>query len=520
MPFIEHINVPYLIRRGGLNPAKIAIRFEERTRTYGELHERMLRIANALSKLGVRKGDRVSVVLQNCLEFWEINFGIQETGAIVTPLNSRLAPMEIANLVRRSGAHIIVFDRDHIQHVEAAVKEADIAHRIYVGENPPDGAIAFESLVASGEAKALDIPIGFDDPAEIIYTSGTTGVPKGAIWTHGTVLANSIQQCMDFRLGSDDDAYITLGMFYVGGRHDFTIPIFHQGGTVHIRRTGGFDAREILDYIRAHRITVMLLVPTMLYDVHQLPEECKRDLGSMRMIMCGGAPVPVPIIEKTMAVFPNAAFVQVFGSTEAGATVTQLTKEDSIRKIGSAGKPTLHNLVYLVDDKGQPVPTGQVGEIAVKGPAVIKGYWENDEATRLALGDGFLRTGDLGRIDEEGYLYIVGRKKDMIISGALNIYPEEIEGVLKRLPGVADVAVIGIPDERWGESVMAVVQPVIAGGLMAEDVIDYCRQHLAGYKKPRYVEFVEGFPRTQSGKVQKFALREIYRRSVSGPDGG
>ena len=232
--------------------------------------------------------------------------------------------------------------------------------------------------------------------------------------------------------------------------------------------------------------------------------------------MCGGAPVPVSIIEKTMAVFPGAAFVQVFGSTEAGATVTQLTKEDSIRKIGSVGKPTLHNLVYLVDEAGRQVSTGEVGEIAVKGPAVVKGYWENDEATRHALGEGFLRTGDLGRFDEDGYMYIVGRKKDMIISGALNIYPEEIEDVLKRHPGIADAAVIGVPDDRWGESVMAVVQPVTAGGLTPEDVIDQCRRHLAGYKKPRYVEFVEGFPRTQSGKIQKYALREIFHRPHSG----
>jgi len=516
MPFFDHINVPYLLRRGGLNPAKVAIRFEDRTRTYGELHERMLRIADALTRLGVRKGDRVAVILQNCLEFWEINFGIQETGAIVVPLNSRLAPMEIANLVRRSGARVVVYDKDHDPHVYAAMKETDIGHRIRVGDNPPDGAIAYESLVGSGKPETLDIPIGFDDPAEIIYTSGTTGVPKGAIWTHGTVLANSIQQCMDYSLSSRDSTYVTLGMFYVGGRHDFTIPVFHQGGTVHIRRTGGFDARQVLDYIRTHRITVILLVPTMLFDIHRLPEDLKSDLGSVRMIMCGGAPVPVSIIEKTMAVFPGAAFVQVFGSTEAGATVTQLTKEDSIRKIGSVGKPTLHNLVYLVDEAGRQVSTGEVGEIAVKGPAVVKGYWENDEATRHALGEGFLRTGDLGRFDEDGYMYIVGRKKDMIISGALNIYPEEIEDVLKRHPGIADAAVIGVPDDRWGESVMAVVQPVTAGGLTPEDVIDQCRRHLAGYKKPRYVEFVEGFPRTQSGKIQKYALREIFHRPHSG----
>jgi fatty-acyl-CoA synthase len=516
MPFFDHINVPYLVKREGLPPGKIAIRFEERTRTYGELRDQVLRVANALSARGVKKGDRVAVVLHNCLEFWEINFGIQETGAIVVPLNSRLAPMEIANLVRRSGARVVFFDKEHLAHVDAVVKETEIRHRINVGDDPPGGALGYEALVAAAEAKPLDVRIGFDDPAEIIYTSGTTGVPKGAIWTHGTVLANSIQQCMDYGLTSRDNTYITLGMFYVGGRHDFTIPVFHQGGTVHVRRTGGFDAGQVLDYIRAHAISVILLVPTMLYDVHRLPEDAKRDLGCVRMIMCGGAPVPVPIIEKTMAVFPNAAFVQVFGSTEAGATVTQLVKEDSIRKIGSVGKPTLHNLVCLVDDAGTRVPTNEVGEIAVKGPAVIKGYWENDAATRQALGGGFLRTGDLGRFDEEGYLYIVGRKKDMIISGALNIYPEEIEDVLRRHPGVADVAVIGVPDERWGESVMAIVKPSTAGALTAEEVIEHCRRHLAGYKKPRYVEFVDSFPRTQSGKIQKFALREAYRRAGSG----
>jgi fatty-acyl-CoA synthase len=312
---------------------------------------------------------------------------------------------------------------------------------------------------------------------------------------------------MDYHITEEDSVYVLLGLNYIGGRHEFTMSVFHQGGTVHIRRTGDFEIKETVDYIEKHKISLILLVPIMLHDMHQKCTKLTEKLMSLKMIMCGSAPVPVPLIEKTIEVCPHVNFVQVYGSTEVGGTVSALKKQDSIRKIGSCGKPTLHNLISIVNENDQPVQQGQPGEIVVKGPAVIKEYWHNLEATQSALKNGWFHTGDIGRFDKENFLYIVGRKKDMIISGGMNIYPEEIELTLKKHPSINDCAIIGVPDERWGESILALVQPIENAALMEQEVINYCREYLGSYKKPKYVEFVSEFPRTQSGKIQKFILR-------------
>jgi len=498
MPFMDHLNVSYLVKREALPQDKVAIQFEGMKRTYRELKDRTLRFANVLLKLSVCKNDRVAVVLYNCFEFWEINFGIQEVGAIVAPLNARLSPPEISNLIQRSGARVVIFDHEHIDHVSYTLSETKLDALICLGKDCPTGFGAYESLVAAAEPIPLNVPINPNDPAELIYTSGTTDIPKGAVWTHSAVLWNSMQQAMDYNITEKDSCYVLLGMFYIGGRHDFVMPVLHQGGTVHIRRTGGFDAADCLQYLQDHRISLVLFVH-------------KYDISNLKMIMCGGAPVPISLIEKTLKLWPQTSFVQAYGSTEAGATVTQLKKEDSLRKIGSCGKPTLHNLIHVINEEGKPLlPYGETGEIVVKGPAVIKEYWENPEATKEALGQGWLRTGDMGRFDEEGYLYIVGRKKDMIISGGLNIYPEEIEEVFRKHPKVLDVAVIGVPNERWGEAVLVVIKTNVGQELTENEVTTYSREHLASYKKPRYVEFVDDFPRTQSGKIQKHKLRDFY----------
>jgi fatty-acyl-CoA synthase len=431
-----------------------------------------------------------------------------ETGAIVVPLNTRFAPPEVANLVQRAGARVIIASSDHAEHVAHAM--SGVRHYIHVGGDGPPGAIDLEEIVAAAGTAPPDVEIGLDDPCELIYTSGTTGVPKGAIWTHGSVIWNSIQQILDYGITRHDSTYVTLGSFYIGGRHDFTMSLFHQGGTVHLRRIGNFDPDQVLRYLAEHRISVILLMPTLLYDVHQSPVRHQVDLRSLRMIMSGGAPVPIRTIEQTMELLPHTAFVQVYGATEVGGTVTQLTREDSVRKIGSCGKATVHNEVFVVDELGVRLGPDQVGEIVVRGPSVIAGYWGNPDATRAVLRDDGAHTGDLGRFDDEGYLYIVGRKKDMIISGGMNIYPDEIEQVIRRHPAIADVAVIGVPDERWGESVLAVVQTVAGEQVTADEIIALCRREMASYKKPRYVEFVDEMPRTISGKTQKHELRAVF----------
>ncbi|MFJ7729899.1 class I adenylate-forming enzyme family protein [Neobacillus sp. NPDC097160] len=513
MGFTNHLNISYLIKREGLDLNKKAIVFEGESLTYKELRDRSLGFANGLYEMGVRKGDRVVVVTKNCLEFWEINFGIYETGGIVVPLNSRLSPVEIGHLIKHAEPKVIVFDRDHVEHIQCSLREYNGASLVYLGEEEISefpNCKTYSTVLAGAATDPLDILVDADDPAEIIYTSGTTGFPKGAVWTHGTVLWNSIQQSMDYRITSDDSVYVLLGLNYIGGRHEFTMSVFHQGGTVHIRRMGDYEINETVDYIEKHKISLILLVPIMLHDMHRTSHSLDKKLKSLKMIMCGGAPVPVPLIEKTMEVCPHVDVIQVYGSTEIGGTVSALKKSDSIRKIGSCGKPTLHNLISIVDEQGQPVQIGQPGEIIVKGPAIVKEYWRNPEKTQNAFKDGWFYTGDIGKMDEENFLYIVGRKKDMIISGGMNIYPEEIELTLRKHPGINDCAIIGVPDERWGESIMAIIHPNESALPTEQEVIDYCRKYLGSYKKPKYVKFVPELPRTQSGKIQKFILRDQF----------
>jgi fatty-acyl-CoA synthase len=510
---MDHLNVSYLVKREGLKPDKTAIEFEGESLTYKELRDRSMKFANSLYDLGVRKGDRVVVLLRNCLEFWEINFGIYETGAIVVPLNSRLSPQEIAHLVEHAKPKVIVFGKEQVEQISYSLKDNKETIPVYLGDDTileiPNSK-KYSSILYAAKIEPLDVPISANDPAEIIYTSGTTGFPKGAVWTHGTVLWNSIQQCMDYHITRDDSVYVLLGLNYIGGRHDFTLPVFHQGGTVHIRRIGEFEINETVKYIEKHKISLILFVPVMLHDLHRKVQFLNKKLKSLRMIMCGGAPVPISIIEKTMKVCPQVDFIQVYGSTEVGGTVTALEKEESIRKIGSCGKPTIHNLISIVDENENPVKTGQTGEIIVKGPSVIKEYWNNPQTTRRSIKKGWFFTGDLGRFDEDKFLYVVGRKKDMIISGGMNIYPEEIEVTLRKHPSIQDCAIIGVPDERWGESILAIVQPVEDKTITEQDVIAYCREYLGSYKKPKKVTFVPTLPRTQSGKIQKFILRDQY----------
>ena len=410
----DHLNVSYLIKREGLDLDKKAIVFEDQSLTYKELRDRSLRFANGLYEMGVTKGDRVVVLTKNCLEFWEVNFGIYETGAIVVPLNSRLSSLEIAHLIKHAQPKVVVFGEEHIEHIQFTLRDYKEAILVSLAKdevNEIPNCKKYSSILAEAKSEPLNIPVEANDPAEIIYTSGTTGAPKGAVWTHGTVLWNSIQQSMDYRITSDDSVYVLLGLNYIGGRHEFTMSVFHQGGTVHIRRIGDYEINETVDYIEKHKISLILLVPIMLHDMHRMGHSLKDKLKSLKMIMCGGAPVPVPLIEKTMEVCPHVDVIQVYGSTEVGGTVSALKKNDSIRKIGSCGKPTLHNLISIVDENGQPVESGQTGEIVVKGPAVVKKYWNNPELTKSAIKNGWFYTGDIGRLDEENFPLYSWQKK-------------------------------------------------------------------------------------------------------------
>lgn len=508
------LNLPHLVEFTRADPDKPAVVFEGRRRSYGELRERMHRAGAGLAERGVGKGDRVAVLSRNRLEYLEIELAIAWAGGVMVPLNYRLTEEEVEHLLDASRAHVIFAESEFL---DVATKlqarmpglELVIALPEEEGGDERGEVLAYEALCA-GEATQPCATILLEDPEEVIYTSGTTGHPKGVVWTHGTLLWNSIQQCMDYEIGPTDSNYVLNDLYYIGGRHDFTWPLIHQGGTVHIRRSGGFDAASVMSYLSENQITKALLFPVMLLDILELPDLDQYRTGSLRTIISGGEPVPVPTIERTLAAFPESAFLQVYGLTEGGATVTFLSDEDAERKMGSCGKASLHNEIRIRDDEDRDVPAETVGEVCVRGPSVTAGYWEDDELTREVLKGGWLHTGDLGKMDSEGFLYIIGRKKDMIISGGMNIYPSEIEEVLRRLPAVQEAAVIGVPHRKWGEAVCAVVQLAADESATEEEIINWCRERIASYKKPTVVKFVDEMPRTASGKTRKESLRERY----------
>jgi fatty-acyl-CoA synthase len=513
------LTVPYLLERGGLDPEKPAIIFESARRTFGELRERSRRVANALIDRGIEPMDRVAVLSRNCLEFIEIEVGIAGARAIMVPLNWRLQKDELRNLLQRSEARAIVVE-DEYAPVIAALREAgdlpELSFAVVLGEG--EGELTYEELCASGSSERPPREGRLEDPHEIIYTSGTTGQPKGAVWSNGTVIWNSIQQVMDYGLGPADSTFAAIDLYYIGGRHDFTWPVLHQGGTVHVKRSGGWDAREIAEYVAAKGITHVLWVPTMLFDILRLEGLEELDFSALRAIMCGGAPVSAAVTAKAQEVFPSTDFIQVYGLTEGGGNVTIIPAAYAKSKAGSAGPPSMHNEIRIVGEGGEEQPPNEPGEILVRGPAVTAGYWNAPDKTAEAVVDDWLHTGDMGYLDEDGFLYVSGRKKEMIISGGMNIFPAEIEDVLRKHDAVLDVAVIGIPDERWGERVCAVVEPNPEGPPIDEaELIEFCRERLASYKKPTQVVEIDALPRTASGKAQKFLLVERFSEVDAAP---
>lgn len=522
----DALALPYLFEREDLELDKVAILFEGSTRTYGELRDRSRRVANALIGLGLDVFDRVAVLSMNRVEFMEIEMGISAARAIMVPLDWRLRPNELAGLLRRSAARAILVDDRFVGPILELRRSGLVPDlRTVIGLDGGAADLSYEEMFASSTGERPIRLQRMSDPHEIMFTSGTTGQPKGVVWTDGTVLWNSLQQVTDYQLGPQHSSYAIIDLYYMGGRHDFTWAMLHQGATVHIKRSGGFDAAEVVRYVAEHGITHVLWVPTMLYDILRLPDLAEYDLSRLEMIMCGGQPVSAATTVRAQEAFPTADFIQVYGLTEGGGSVTFVRPEHARRKPGSAGKPSLHVEIKLVDARGLPVAQGSDGEILLRAPTVTAGYWGDPELTASQIADGWLRTGDMGHFDEEGFLFIAGRKGDMIITGGMNVFPAEIEAVLNEHPTVADVAVIGLPDERWGETVCAVIELADGSDVSERDLIAFCTERLAGYKKPTSVRFVDELPRTLAGKPKKFLLRERFAQAgetgaaAAAPDG-
>jgi len=499
----------FLTKRARLEPEKTALVFEGESFSYREFNERSNRWAHAFLDMGVRKGERVGLLLVNRPEFLEAFFGLSKIGAVGVPLNWRLAPPEIEYICKDSGLKGLIYEDGFTEAVEAIRPALKLKEYVCVGQKTPSWAKGAEFIAQHPETEP-QIAGGGDEPAMIMYTSGTTGRPKGAVLTHSNLFwaSTAILVTLDFR--PDDRVLVVLPLFHIGA-FIFSVVDVHKGCTTVLMRA--FEPLKMLETIQKERIDAFLAVPTMLQFMTQVPDFAQY-LSGVRWLLSGAAPVPVPLIQTYMD--HGVKIQQVYGLTETSGPAAVIGSEKALEKAGSTGLPFFHNEIRVVDERGRDASPGQVGEVLVRGPHVMKEYWKNPEATAETIKEGWLHTGDLGRLDEEGYLYIVDRVKDMIISGGENVYPAEVENVLYAHPAVAEVAVIGQPDEQWGEMVCAVVRAKEDAALTAEELISFCEGKLGRYKIPKRVILTdEPLPRNPAGKVLKRVLRGQFSGGAS-----
>ncbi|WIM85911.1 long-chain fatty acid--CoA ligase [Candidatus Mycobacterium wuenschmannii] len=500
----------WITRRSLLNGGRAALVSDGEHITYADLDRRTNQVAAALLALGVRKGDRVAALLVNSAEFIQVLMGCAKIGAVTVPINVRLAGPEIGYILADSGADVLIFHDPLAAQATRAVTEPGVRvrHLVRAGGVPAPGEFGYGDLVSGAEPEPVDGDVDGRDPAFVMYTSGTTGRPKGAILTHDNLLWNAINVLgTDMGLRAEDVTVAVAPMFHIGGLGAHTLPLLYVGGTSVIMPS--FDPRATLQAMADHRVTVQFMVPAMWTALTQVPDFDSFDLSALRFAMGGGSPVPLTVIDFMRE--RGVPFTEGFGMTETAPLVTILDADNITKRAGSIGRVAMHVDARIVDDDDRDVATDTVGELIVRGPNVFAGYWMKAEASAEAFRGGWFHTGDLGRMDAEGYITLVDRKKDMIISGGENVYPIEVEQVLFRHPALLDAAVIGGKDPKWGERVVAVVvaDPATQAPC-AEEIVAWCRERLAHFKCPRDVHFVAELPRNATGKLLKTALREQF----------
>jgi acyl-CoA synthetase (AMP-forming)/AMP-acid ligase II len=497
----------YLAKRARLSPRLEALYEVERGRrfSFADLNVRANRAANAFAARGVRPGDRVALLLMNGVEYLESFFGLAKLGAVIVPLNWRLVADELAFILNDSGSTVLLHDPEFDAAVDAlAGKETTLRETWRVGGGRP-GAEDYDALRDAASPEEPPCPAGPDDLLFIMYTSGTTGLPKGVMHTHGTMAAASrtVNLTSDMRYG---DRYLQmLPLFHVGALTP-AIACFHRGATLVMLRA--FDPARVFPLIAEERVSTGLAVPAMLNFMLAAGDPTQHDHSALRWLMSGAAPVPPALIERYAEL--GIEIHQVYGLTESGGPACLISPEEALAKIGSTGPAFFHTDVRVVDEAGNDVEPGQIGEVIIRGPHVMIGYWNRPDATAETLRGGWLHSGDLATVDKEGFVFIQDRKKDMIITGGENVYPAEVEAVLARHPDVLECAVIGMPSARWGESGAAVVVCKAGCAPAADDLLRFFDGKLARYKIPRAVHFVDEIPRNPTGKVLKRLLRDRF----------
>ena len=487
-------------RRARKTPQRVAIRYGDREWTYLQLHERVTRLAHAMRELGVGRGVRVAYLGPNHPAFLETFFAAGTLGAVFVPLNTRLAGPELADNLADSGTSVLVYAPEQAGVIEAMRDRLTVAHLIGLAE--------FEVLLERGSAEPIDEPVAPDDHCLIMYTSGTTGRAKGAVLSHANITWNSLNVLVDADLAGDEVTLVVAPLFHTAGLNMTCLPTLLKGGRVLLEPA--FDPVRALNLIAQQRVTFMFAVPAMYNAMAATPQWHSADLHSLRTLMCGGAPVPPATIHTYLD--RGLAFIQGYGMTEASPGALLLDRSQTLTKAGSAGVPQFFTDVRVVRPDGTDCGPGEKGEVIVHGPNVMSGYWGRPEVTAQAFTEdgSWFRSGDVAVTDEDGYVFIVDRIKDMIISGGENIYPAEVEQALAGHAAVEDCAVVGVPDEKWGEVGRAIV--VLRPGALTdpEELKGYLLGRIAKYKIPKSFHFVDELPRNAVGKILRNRLRDTH----------
>lgn len=506
-----------VIRRNAtLYADRIAYVCGERSITFGTFNQRVNRLANGLTASGLVKGERFALLLPTGIDLLEAYGACEKLGLIAVPMNMRLHAREVASILADCEPSAMIYDVRFPEIVPGAGQRPDSLRSVYSINGSPleRDTIEYETLLAHGATAEPDGTATPEDPLYLYYTSGTTGTPKGVLQTHRSALNNARRYLIDLEVRHDEVPLAASPLFHIGGR-SMAFNYFYRSCTQHIMQN--FDADAFLQVAARASATALSCVPTTLKMILDSPECVRADLRAVRSIFYSGSPAAAPILRAISERFGDV-LQQVYGMSETGPMITVLRPEDHARAIArnddrrllSCGRPALDVEVRVVDEADHDVPPGGVGEVVIRSDSLMAGYWRMPELTAETMRGGWLHSGDVGAWDDEGFLYLVDRKKEMIVSGAENVYPREVENVLYAHPGIAEVAVVGVPDERWGETVLAIIVPKAGADLAVADVTAFCGERLAGYKKPRRIEFVTELPQNSIGKIDKKKLREKY----------
>jgi acyl-CoA synthetase (AMP-forming)/AMP-acid ligase II len=514
----------FLTISAAICPERTAITFAGRAISFSELNDRVNNLAAAMAGIGVKRNDRVGLLQVNTPACVEVYFATARLGAIYVPLNFRARTADLTYIINNSGVGVIFVGGRYLDRMKSALPDLGDAARLITLDEKRDGLLFYEDMLAETAAADIMADIQNDDTTVLMYTASDTGFPKGVMLSHNSFVVYMLENVIPADPDVKERNILTVPLYHIAGMQAMMAAVY-GGRTIIMQRQ--FEPVGWMELVQQEKADRALMVPTMLKQVMAHPDFSKYDLSSLRVITYGAAPMPFDVIRQAIQLFPGVSFINAFGQTESASTITALGPEDhnisgspeeieqKLKRLTSIGKPLSDVEIKIIDAKGNRLGIEAVGEIVTRGPRVMSGYWEEkDQSTKALDKDGWLHTGDIGYEDADGYYYLTGRSKDVIIRGGENVSPGELEAVLQTHPSVEDAAVIGVPSDDWGEEPRAIVVLKPGAHTTAGDIMEYCRGKLSSYQRPGGVVFIDKMPRNSMGKIRKRALREKYGKSL------